>query len=109
MWSTDIKLKYKEKRGQRVCILFFPFFSPDVFCIPSSLCKQKKKKKRNTARSSPKDSLTSESRSTLQFVHALCLRPDLRTKSMNVERYQSQKGKKKICKWDEIKKKTQKN
>lgn len=24
---------------------------------------------------------------------------------MNVERYQSQKGKKKICKWDEIKKK----
>lgn len=37
-------------------------------------------------------------------VHVLCLRPDLRTKNINIERYQSQKGKKKICKWDEIKK-----
>lgn len=62
------------------------------------------KKKENTVWSSPKDLLRSPINAAIR-VHALCLRPDLRTKNIDIERYQSQKGKKKICKWDEIKKK----
>lgn len=68
MWSTDVKLKYKEKRGERVYsvfFFFFFFFPPDVFCIHSSLCKQKKRTLSGAHR-------RTESRSTLQFAFMLC-------------------------------------
>lgn len=84
MWSTGIKLKYKEKRGERVYSFFFFFFLaffPQCFLHPLLPLQTKKEH-------------CLELTDAAIRIHALCLRPDLRTKNIDIERYQSQKRQK---------------